>query len=263
VLIQQVLERYNMLARNMSLRIQTAEQALQQLQRRQASFRKSGDSSQPVPGAAGDAAGSAARPAEPAGADAGAGGGSSGGGEDEEEETDEERQRRQEEEEKEQRTLIEYNEATKSFRRWRPDFKCGNRVPLLPDGEVVECEPGGEAPCCSNLGWCGKSSEHCTCDLCSDYRSGAEVKFKGIKLAAEQRECETIAHNMGNLASPKACAELAVPHIECGRAVMFSHKYPQWGCRCCGAGTGAGLEEKPYWTVYTIEVDVNLVKPAT
>ncbi|CAE7709956.1 spin [Symbiodinium necroappetens] len=58
----------------------------------------------------------------------------------------EEQQKREEEE---QRKLIGYNEAAKTFKRFRPDFKCGSRVPLLPDEEVVECDRLSVTPCCS------------------------------------------------------------------------------------------------------------------
>merc|ERR1712194_775588 len=70
---------------------------------------------------------------------------------------------------KEQNELIKYDEATKTFKRFRPDFKCGSRVPLLPDEEQVECERASSSPCCSSLGWCGKSRNHCRCPTCIDY----------------------------------------------------------------------------------------------
>ncbi|CAK9017125.1 Protein spinster, partial [Durusdinium trenchii] len=73
-------------------------------------------------------------------------------------------------EEEEQRKLIGYNEATKTFKRFRPDFKCGSRVPLLPDDEVVECDRLSVTPCCSALGWCGRTKGHCRCATCIDYR---------------------------------------------------------------------------------------------
>eukprot|EP00439_Symbiodinium_sp_Y106_P035581 s2311_g4.t1 len=52
-------------------------------------------------------------------------------------ETDEERAARREAEEKLQKSLILFEESTGKYRRYRGDFKCGSRVPLLPDGEAT------------------------------------------------------------------------------------------------------------------------------
>jgi len=54
--------------------------------------------------------------------------------------------------------------------RFRTDQKCGNRVPLLPHGGPVECDPEGSFPCCSDLGWCGATDAHCKCKKCVNYR---------------------------------------------------------------------------------------------
>lgn len=84
-------------------------------------------------------------------------------------------------EEEEQRKLIGYNEVTKTFKRFRPDFKCGSRVPLLPDDEVVECDRLSVTPCCSALGWCGRTKGHCRCATCIDYRKetgGSQINSK-------------------------------------------------------------------------------------
>lgn len=55
--------------------------------------------------------------------------------------------------------------------RWRRDNKCGKRVAPLEDGSVVECDPHGDYPCCSRIGWCGRSMDHCSCKPgCIDYR---------------------------------------------------------------------------------------------
>jgi len=76
-----------------------------------------------------------------------------------------------EKEEKEQRQLILYDEEKKTYRRWRPDYRCGKLVLPLPDSEPVECDPAGDAPCCSSLGWCGITAAHCNCVGCFDYRT--------------------------------------------------------------------------------------------
>ena len=36
-----------------------------------------------------------------------------------------------------------------------------------------QCDPHGIRPCCSPLGWCGNTTQHCTsqhCTECQDYR---------------------------------------------------------------------------------------------
>ena len=56
--------------------------------------------------------------------------------------------------------------------KWRYDGKCGRRY-NLPDNTPAECDPDGENPCCStwdNEGKCGNTTEHCSCDRCTDYR---------------------------------------------------------------------------------------------
>merc|ERR1712216_185007 len=85
-------------------------------------------------------------------------------------ETDEERARREEAEVAEQNILIEYNNVTGKYKRFRPDYKCGNRVPPLPDEKYVECDPDSLAPCCSENGWCGYHPAHCKCGACINYR---------------------------------------------------------------------------------------------
>lgn len=77
----------------------------------------------------------------------------------------------EDDDEKEQKKLIEYDPGTGTFKRWRADYKCGDGAPMLPDGERVECEPRSEFPCCSALGWCGKTRGHCNCPSCIDYNS--------------------------------------------------------------------------------------------
>ncbi|CAK9063465.1 unnamed protein product [Durusdinium trenchii] len=99
--------------------------------------------------------------------------------------------------------MILFNESKGTYRRWRGDFRCGSRVPPLPDGEMVECPPGFDAPCCSALGWCGRSADHCKCEMCSDYRHKAKVTYAGIKLKRAKRECETIAADLGPFSSPE------------------------------------------------------------
>ena len=54
--------------------------------------------------------------------------------------------------------------------RWRKDRKCGSNAAPLPDGKVAECDPSGDFACCSALGWCGGSKQHCSCKGCINYK---------------------------------------------------------------------------------------------
>lgn len=54
--------------------------------------------------------------------------------------------------------------------RFRQDKQCGkNPSQRLPDGGPAECDSSSDLPCCSPLGWCGNSPDHCTCKGCVDY----------------------------------------------------------------------------------------------
>lgn len=256
VRFQQTLDHYNVLARNMTRRIRTAEQAVQQLQQRRHAQQVQPGSAKPsvalgvsVAKGGETITGSAASEAE--------GETTSEVEETEEEgESDEDRDKRQNAEAAEQLVLIGFNETTKSFRRWRPDFKCGDTVPVLPDNEIVECEPGSETPCCSALGWCGKSEGHCTCPLCTDYRSSVQIKFKGLKLKYEKRECDNIAADLKQHPSPEACAPAVLNDVKCGRSLMYAKAYPDWGCRCCAALDTGSADVHESWNVYEIEVEI-------
>mmetsp|Transcript_80444 Transcript_80444/g.225751 ORF Transcript_80444/g.225751 Transcript_80444/m.225751 type:complete len:293 (+) Transcript_80444:149-1027(+) len=249
-LLEGMLLRHRDLARNMSARIGVSEEAILVIQQRQALLAA-------LPSQLADAEASGEARGEARG-DEGAGEGEAEAeGEAEGEGEDERQKQRLEAEEKAQRELLGFDEATGALaQRFRPDFKCGDAVPALPDQEPVECDPRGEAPCCSREGWCGKSKRHCRCDLCVDYRKQATLKVTGVKLSDPMRQCERIGYGFGKTKSPEACAALAFPRAECGRKIMFSHSSPDWGCHCCAAQSGARDEEQPQWTLYTIEVAV-------
>eukprot|EP00933_Yihiella_yeosuensis_P006862 TRINITY_DN11168_c0_g1_i1.p1 TRINITY_DN11168_c0_g1~~TRINITY_DN11168_c0_g1_i1.p1 ORF type:complete len:329 (-),score=79.02 TRINITY_DN11168_c0_g1_i1:163-1149(-) len=259
-LVEMALERYKLLARNMSLRLETAEQSVRELNRRQEALSKG----KPIGKEKVTIGPAPARPAPPA---------PPADDKDrqqetkeetkeeteepeepeEPEETEEERQKRVEAEEKEQKELIQYDEIKKTFRRYRGDYKCGNKVPPLPDADAsaVECEPGFKAPCCSALGWCGRSAEHCTCEMCADYSHKVKVTFGELKLIAPKRECETPAENIGEFKTPEECARQAIVQKECGNSIMFSESYPEWGCRCCAIDTPPAEQgEGDLWSVY-------------
>ena len=57
---------------------------------------------------------------------------------------------------------------------WRSDNYCGTNYPFI-DGRVSECNPSSrglfnDGPCCSQIGVCGTTENHCQCRTCTDYR---------------------------------------------------------------------------------------------
>eukprot|EP00058_Branchiostoma_floridae_P004415 XP_002589903.1 hypothetical protein BRAFLDRAFT_81970 [Branchiostoma floridae] len=55
---------------------------------------------------------------------------------------------------------------------WRDDLRCGAGYPA-PNGQPAKCDPDGKYPCCSPGKWCGKTTDHCDCSGCVDYREKA------------------------------------------------------------------------------------------
>ena len=55
-----------------------------------------------------------------------------------------------------------------SREKWRYDRRCGGQFPL-PDGTASQCNLDGEKPCCNRNGYCGNTTEDCTCYDCTDY----------------------------------------------------------------------------------------------
>lgn len=272
-MLELVLDKYKVLARNVTLRVESLERAVLDLREGAHKSRhrpKHGDNGDhehheevphhgEVPHQEGDKEGAADKdpdanlPPEEAPAEAPF------PFNDEPEETEEERAKRQEAEEKLQKEMIFFNQSTGQYLRYRTDSKCGSQVPPLPDGEMVECPPGFDQPCCSALGWCGRLGDHCKCEMCSDYRYKANVTFLGMKLKKAKRECETIAADLGPFSTPEECARTAANDGECGKMIMFSFNYPNWGCRCCAIDTPEGDEEKDAWNVYAYEVKVGVL----
>lgn len=169
---QSLLARQNLILRNLTARLQTAENALSRL--RQLEARHQEAAAKINEALATKAGGTRAVPAAKAAVAPQAA--------DEEkaveESSDEDDEaKKQQQEYSVQLKLIEYsdnpmatNMSLKRFLRFRPDHKCGSRAPPLPDDTVVECNPGGPSPCCSSLGWCGATKEHCKCGTCILYR---------------------------------------------------------------------------------------------
>ena len=189
-----VLDFHNAILKNMSMRVQTAEQALMELRQAHLDLRKKQDEATALRRATRAVAQRGGGPPPPEASPPAQEEAAEGAEGTEEahrsEETDGEDQdgaegpaseEQQKVEEEEQRKLIGYNEVTKTFKRFRPDFKCGSRVPLLPDDEVVECDRLSITPCCSALGWCGRTKGHCRCATCIDYRKeigGSQINSK-------------------------------------------------------------------------------------
>eukprot|EP00929_Paragymnodinium_shiwhaense_P001613 TRINITY_DN101850_c0_g1_i1.p1 TRINITY_DN101850_c0_g1~~TRINITY_DN101850_c0_g1_i1.p1 ORF type:complete len:345 (-),score=76.36 TRINITY_DN101850_c0_g1_i1:48-1082(-) len=162
-----------------------------------------------------------------------------------------------EEEEKEHRVQIEFNPSTGKFKHSRGDYKCGDRVPLLPDGNLTGCDPTSDMPCCSAEGWCGKSRAHCRCGGCTDFRKLHRIAIRDVRLVQEKRECQTIAENLNEFLRPEDCARKAVKTETCGKHIMWSDKYKEWGCRCCAVGEDVDWENMPlaeHWDLYRIEL---------
>ena len=56
---------------------------------------------------------------------------------------------------------------------WRSDRRCGSSFPR--NGKPGQCNPNGNEPCCSSIGYCGLSDAHCKCSGCTDYRKGEHL----------------------------------------------------------------------------------------
>ncbi|CAE7370577.1 unnamed protein product, partial [Symbiodinium pilosum] len=85
------------------------------------------------------------------------------------------------------------------------------------------------------------------CEMCADYRSKVKITMKRFKLHKAKRECQTISLDLGEFTSPEDCATVALQEPECGKMLMYSWNYPNWGCRCCAPDTPASDQEKPEW----------------
>lgn len=80
--------------------------------------------------------------------------------------------------------------------RFLKNGRCGSQT-----DPKVGCDPHGEWPCCSNIGWCGSSEEHCGCEGCVDYRVKAvepvvvveeEVAAPGLPASFSRPEGDSI-----------------------------------------------------------------------
>jgi hypothetical protein len=71
------------------------------------------------------------------------------------------------------RVLGVKKQNTQQSDKWRTDGRCGASNPA-PNGQAGECNPSSASPCCSSSGWCGDTSDHCSCGSgCRDFRGPA------------------------------------------------------------------------------------------
>ncbi|KAH7703121.1 Protein T13H5.3 [Aphelenchoides avenae] len=57
--------------------------------------------------------------------------------------------------------------------------RCGRLAPPMSDGQLPICNPDDDAAhCCSSVGFCGNTKEHCECDGCVDFRKRPDYVFK-------------------------------------------------------------------------------------
>lgn len=144
--------------------------------------------------------------------------------------------------------MIEFNELGGTFKTWRTDFRCGKKWPQLPDNTTVECDPANGAPCCSSLGWCGGTAEHCGCPSCDNY-----FRAEHIQLVKDEGECLNAVEDLGKPETGlRGCAEIALTRAGCGRLIMFSPVvHTEWGCKCCHKEeTGKQWKDHRQWQLH-------------
>lgn len=50
-------------------------------------------------------------------------------------------------------------------------LRCGKKNPIPGHELQAACDPESEAPCCNHMtGYCGNTSDHCSCEHCTDFR---------------------------------------------------------------------------------------------
>ncbi|XP_078577416.1 uncharacterized protein LOC144862632 [Branchiostoma floridae x Branchiostoma japonicum] len=70
---------------------------------------------------------------------------------------------------------------------WRDDLRCGARYPA-PNGQSAICNPDGKYPCCAPSGWCGKTTAHCACSRCVDYRKASKRMVEARETLQDLRD---------------------------------------------------------------------------
>merc|ERR1739838_862563 len=59
---------------------------------------------------------------------------------------------------------------------WRNDGRCGPKYPI--NGKPGECNPNSKSSCCSQYGFCGQTSKHCSCSKCTDYSKKKKKRLR-------------------------------------------------------------------------------------
>eukprot|EP00933_Yihiella_yeosuensis_P043733 TRINITY_DN3864_c0_g1_i4.p1 TRINITY_DN3864_c0_g1~~TRINITY_DN3864_c0_g1_i4.p1 ORF type:complete len:972 (+),score=148.05 TRINITY_DN3864_c0_g1_i4:120-2918(+) len=158
---------------------------------------------------------------------------------------------------------------------WRDDKKCGKNAPLLPDGRKVECDPKGDMPCCSSIGWCGSTQSHCNCKGCINYASQssqhagdtnqpadtahhADKKRQNLRSQSHINDgVEGIKHRAHHQSFPPAPPKdghkgdtivVIIPFRDRERHLVLFKKYWRWF-----AEKGTAVKKVHRWEVYVME----------
>eukprot|EP00928_Gymnodinium_smaydae_P069890 TRINITY_DN5370_c0_g3_i1.p1 TRINITY_DN5370_c0_g3~~TRINITY_DN5370_c0_g3_i1.p1 ORF type:complete len:960 (+),score=230.47 TRINITY_DN5370_c0_g3_i1:249-3128(+) len=128
---------------------------------------------------------------------------------------------------------------------WRADFKCGSR-----DGEGhAQCNPDSDHPCCSSLGWCGGTSQHCKCPKCVDYRraQGRPVASGGTGSGSSGVEHRSATTSQEPRGGPKTVAVIIPFRDREGHLVKFK-KFWKWF-----AAEGRVPPTVARWEIFVVE----------
>jgi len=114
-----------------------------------------------------------------------------------------------------------------SLQLWRDDRKCGSSNPL-PSGEPAQCNPNHPRGfrCCSAYGWCGKTSDHCHCDGCHDYklwRTDLKCGSSNPLPSGEPAQCDPFSKNGYTCCSAGGWCGKTSDHCHCNGC----HNYRQ------------------------------------
>ncbi|KAJ8039921.1 Lectin-B [Holothuria leucospilota] len=102
---------------------------------------------------------------------------------------------------------------------YRSDLRCGGSF-IAPNGEVAECDPVGDNPCCSSHNWCGNTAAHCDCVGCTDYRVTcqkfrSDLRCGGDYLAANGEVAQCNPDGEYPCCSPWNWCGITADHCDC------------------------------------------------
>ena len=72
----------------------------------------------------------------------------------------------------------------------------------------MECDPDSDFPCCSALGWCGATKQHCHCKGCVSYKAPREPIVEPLKATGGEDVKATVATDVK---APGATVLLVIP----------------------------------------------------